>query len=231
MLLTPVTQGAIPNQTQTEQMERIRFERELLDKEDLPLPDGGIILQNPEDMASFDFFKEARALEASDIKKYGYIKRPSYVALYLRQQKIKAADDVTTFDSMIFAFDFPKIQERHLKKVIGFAPSGSFIENGWTGGVELFITNYGVCRLEVNAITVSHGSIILDKTQTTFLINGKPTVTRIEGIENPINPIKSALLYTVEWYDATYFRKIECEAHDYNTNHLERMLDMARASD
>ncbi|MBA2648036.1 MAG: hypothetical protein H0U75_00290 [Legionella sp.] len=120
-------------------------------------------------------------------------------------------------------FDFPAITT-DATTTWGFAPAGTFT-NVWTGGVQLFESKAGSCSLLVNAIKLSHASSNIAEEVVKYDVNDKVTTVFVTGDKN------SGYLYTVSWFDDTYFRDLECANEMYSPEILKQVVEMAKTND
>ena len=211
--------------------------QELIDS-GLPLPDGGIKV-----ISRYDFADKSRI--KNDMKMYeeqqtqGFINKNSEKAKNLLQQKYLLPAELTKTalideprsthlrsdsSAVKFGFNFPKITI-NVTKIWGFAPAGTYVDDAWTGGVQLFESKIGSCSLLVNAIKLSHASTHIAKEVVKYDVNNKVTTEFVTGNDT------SGYLYTVSWFDDTYFRDLECANKNYSENILKQIIDMAVDSD
>lgn len=176
----------------------------------------------------------------SMLKTNGYVKEENKNALVLMKEIENAPDEIKRFiddnptdthlratkDSIPFTFSFPEIKASDTNKVFGFAPGASYVNGKWTGGVELFETNFGLgCALTINDIKTNHsGALIIDASNTSR-VNNKVTTEFVSGNE------KYGYLYMVSWYDNNFFRNLECASKTYDASVIHKMIEIAKRSD
>ena len=124
------------------------------------------------------------------------------------------------------AYIFHEVPTEEANHIIGFAPVGTYIDNGWTGMVELFTKQgLGNCNYEENNLKLMRSSIRIPSDIVTHQINEKVTTIEVEGNK------KDGFLYTVEWYDDNFSRKLECVTSDYSKALLATVIDTAKRID
>ena len=98
--------------------------------------------------------------------------------------------------------------------------------NSWTGMVELFTKKgLGNCNYEENNLKLMHTTIRIPSDIVTHEVNDKVTTSDVQGNK------KDGFLYTVEWYDEGFSRKLECVASSYSPSTLSTVVDLARRID
>ncbi len=83
----------------------------------------------------------------------------------------------------------------------------------------------GNCSYCENNLNFSHGAAIIPEEDATKDVNGKITVANITGEKN------SGFLYSVDWYDNSFFREIKCAKTDYSSDILAAVVELARQID
>lgn len=124
-------------------------------------------------------------------------------------------------DQLFLGFPFLGINNSEATP-IGFAVMGAWTTKGWTGVVEYF--NYpqvGVCQLSLNNIKLSHAAIMLDKDIVSYDINNKITTKFVKGNQ------KSGFIYSVNWYDNTFFYELECAKKLFDKENISKMIELA----
>ena len=92
--------------------------------------------------------------------------------------------------------------------------------------VELFTKRgLGNCNYEENNLKLMRSSIRIPSDIVTHQINEKVTTIEVEGNK------KDGFLYTVEWYDNNFSRKLECVTSDYSKALLAIVIDTAKQID
>jgi hypothetical protein len=97
---------------------------------------------------------------------------------------------------------------------------------GWVGAQEIFKSKAGMnCSYTENNIKLSHGFIVIAMEDASYEVNGKASTVTIMGNQS------SGFTYKVEWYDALFFREIECAGPDYNSKMTSLVINIAKAAD
>ena len=131
-----------------------------------------------------------------------------------------------TASEIKIAYDFHEVPAEDANSIIGFAPVGTYVNNGWTGMVELFTKKgLGNCNYEENNLKLMHTTIRIPSDIVTHEVNDKVTTSDVQGNK------KDGFLYTVEWYDEGFSRKLECVASSYSPSTLSTVVDLARRID
>lgn len=203
----------------------------------LPEPDSGIQLLPASEIVPPGYMSEYKLYEAQT-KKFGYIKKQNADArdLIIKKRIAKFNDDNSdptqthlrsSINNVSFAFEFPQAAVADVKSLIGFAPAGGWQadKTGWDGGVELFESAAGACRLVVNSIKLSHAAVQIAKESVSYDVNEKATVKGVIGDDS------SGFMYSVSWYDAVYFRTLECASKKYDPANLDRVVEIAKRAD
>ena len=220
-----------------------------LETQNLPVPDGGI---NIVSRNSFKMSKEMMALEDKQInqlKTNGTVNEYSEKAQFLinfpnivEEHYKKYAgnnDDRSThmrnFLGFIkFAFTFPTVNDNDVETLYGYAPGGSFVtesespsnKEGWTEGAEYFKNDSaGVCVLMVNPIKVTHASTNVAKESINYAVNNKVTILYSHGNAS------SGYLYSVKWFDETYFRELDCATPNFDRVTMVKVVEIAKGID
>ncbi|HAT2067879.1 TPA: hypothetical protein OO122_001659 [Legionella pneumophila] len=221
---------------------RIAWSKAYLEKQGLPVPDGGVKILPEKEMSSYSENKEQRMKIKKDIKTYGYIKSDSPSTEQLLHLKITAQHDLKAhaddYDpksthlkrsvaDLKMAYTPTQIPSSVADTYIGAAPYLTYLKDqGWVGAIQFF-SNKGVgnCSFSENNVKLSHGSIVIAKEDVRNDINGKTTTVEVMGTPN------SGFTYTVEWFDDTFFRKIECANKHYSSQLTNSVIKIAQSID
>lgn len=176
-----------------------------------------------------------------EIQNHGFIKEPNKNALSLMEEVSRASQEIKSFakkdnpkgthlrlkhEEVSFAFNFPEVRKEDAAVIYGFAPYIAYVDNQWTGGVELFKSNFGLsCRLKVNAAKLNHSSMFISEKSKTTKINDKITTQSVSGDD------KYGYMYTVSWYDDTFFRELECASKQFDATVIDKLVDIAKRAD
>ncbi|HJY22037.1 MAG TPA: hypothetical protein VJ279_04080, partial [Hanamia sp.] len=99
-------------------------------------------------------------------------------------------------------------------------------QNGWTGIAQLFKENsIGVCSYKIENILVSKGAIQIDENTVRHDVNNKITTIDIAGSMN------SGFIYTISWYDKTYFHDLECANLAFKPELKDKLIALAKKID
>jgi len=162
-----------------------------------------------------------RAKELSELKdtvEYKY-------AASLKNNDKKSSTFRKSIQEISMGYNYSPVPEQYIVKVYGFAASNTY-NKGWSGVVEFFkAKTVGVCAFTENNIVITKQSAKVDEDIVTYDINGKVTVTNIEG-----NP-ESGFLYQIDWFGDNFFRTLECSHPKFSKNILNDVYKLARVID
>lgn len=222
--------------------QRMAWIKANLEKQGLPAPDGGIKIIPEKEMSSYAERKEERIKFKNDIKKYGYIKadNPStnlllHLAITSKRDLIAHGNDQDpesthlkkNINELKMAYVPTSIPPSIADTYIGAAPYLTYLKDqGWVGSVQFFVNNnIGNCSFSEKNVKLSHGSVIIAKEDVRYDVNNKPTTVEVMGTPN------SGFTYSVEWFDDTFFRKVECANKNYSSKLTELVIKMAQTID
>lgn len=220
--------------------EREEWTKQHFAKEGSPAPDGGVTVMPEKQMSEYKTFKAQRAKERADVKKYGYIKQflPQTQSLLnfrevsKNQFVAKSANPANeglrhSANEIEMAYDFKGVPAHLATKMLGIAPSVTFVQgHGWAGAMQFFEKNgLGNCSYRENNLKFSHGAAIIPEEDATKDVNGKVTVANVTGETN------NGFLYSVDWYDNNFFRELKCAKNDYTSDTLASVVELARQID
>lgn len=114
---------------------------------------------------------------------------------------------------------FKKLDGVSNNEIIGYAPIGSYDENGWTG-IRIFFEKapMGICSFSFERFI----GINADPSQVKYLINNKPSFTTIDGNYN------TGFIYRVSWDDdnktSVDDSKLECVNRNLDKGIIDKMV-------
>jgi hypothetical protein len=220
--------------------EREEWTKQHFAKQGSPVPDGGVTVIPEQQMSEYHTFKAQRAQERADIKKYGYIKQflPQTQSLLnlkeisKNQFIIKSVNPANeglrhNVNEIEMAYDFKGVPAHTVTAMLGVAPSVTYIKGqGWAGAMQFFYkTGIGNCSYRENNLKFSHGAAIIPEEDATKDVNGKVTVANVTGEKN------AGFLYSIDWYDNSYFRELKCANGKYDPTIMSSTLELARLID
>jgi len=220
--------------------EREEWTKQHFAKQGSPAPDGGVTVMPEKQMSEYKSFKAQRAKERADVKKYGYINQflPQTQSLlnfkevsknqFIAKSSNPAHEGLRhSVNELEMAYDFKGIPNHLVTKMLGIAPSVTFIPGqGWAGAMQYFEKeNLGNCSYRENNLKFSHGAAIIPEEDATKDVNGKVTVANVTGEKN------NGFLYSVDWYDNSFFRELKCAKNDYTSDALASVVELARQID
>jgi hypothetical protein len=220
--------------------EREEWTKQHFAKQGSPIPDGGITVIPENQMSEYNKFKAQRAKERADIKKYGYINQflpqtqslLNFKEVTKNQFVAKSANPANeglrhNINDIEMAYDFKGVPNHLVTQMLGIAPSVTFIKgSGWAGAVQFFEkVGLGNCSYRENNLKFSHGAAIIAEEDATKDVNGKVTVTNVTGKNT------DGFLYSVDWYDNSFFRELKCAKSDYTADTIVSMIELARQID
>ncbi len=224
------------------QAKRMAWSKAYLAKQGLPVPDGGVKIIPEEQMATYASRMEERNKFKSDIQSFGYIQRdnPSTnqlltISITSERDLMAHGDDTdptsthlkSSLRKLKMAYPATEIPASVADTYIGAAPYLTYLKDtGWVGSVQFFKNhNIGNCSFSENNIKLSHGSIIIAKEDVRTDVNGKTTTVEVMGT------LDSGFTYTVEWFDDSYFRKVECANKHYSDELTNAVIGIAQEID
>lgn len=83
----------------------------------------------------------------------------------------------------------------------------------------------GVCNYSEMNFKLANGSIMVPLELVTYAVNGKATVKDIKGEDS------KGIIYTVNWYDDSFYRHLECARLDYSPATIQMVTDLAISID
>lgn len=220
--------------------EREEWTKQDFAKQGSPAPDGGVTVMPEKQMSEYNTFKEQRTKERADIRKYGYIKQflPQTQSLlnfkevsknqFVAKSSNPAHEGLRhSVSELEMAYDFKGVPTHLVTKMLGVAPSVTFVpEQGWAGAMQYFEKNgLGNCSYRENNLKFSHGAAIIPEEDATKDVNGKVTVANITGEKN------NGFLYSVDWYDNNYFRELKCANEKFEPSVMSSIIELARGID
>ena len=220
--------------------EREEWTKQHFAKQGSPVPDGGVTVMPEKQMSEYKTLKAQRAKERADVKKYGYIKQVlpqtqsllNFKEVSKNQFVAKSANSANdglrhNINEIQMAYDFKGVPAHLITKMLGISPSVTFVQDkGWAGAMQFFEKEgLGNCSYRENNLKFSHGAAIIPEEDATKDVNGKVTISNITG-EN-----SNGFLYSVDWYDDSFFRELKCAKSDYTADTLASMLELARQID
>lgn len=219
----------------------------ILAEKGLPLPDSGIQIVPRH---SLKMNKETLARgkrDSSQIKKIGYVSTYNKQAQELlgfktmvHSKKLLSTTRLpptsTALRSSVRAiplgFEYNGMdkgfQALHGIEFIAATPMGGFHDEvaGWSGVAEFFnAKDIGSCSYSLMNVKTSHTAAQLAEEDVTYIINQKPTLSRIEGNNN------SGFLYHIEWFDDQNFHELECANMKYSSGLNDSVIELAKAID
>jgi hypothetical protein len=125
------------------------------------------------------------------------------------------------------AYVFKGVPGYLVDNILGIAPSVTFVQGqGWAGAMQFFEkSGLGNCGYRENNLKFSHGAAIISEEDATKDVNGKITVANITGEPN------AGFMYSVDWYDDSFFRELKCAKSDYTADTLASVIELARQID
>ena len=183
-------------------------------------------------------FKKKIEKEARELKQKGYIEdnskypkellgmAPNHaVRMYAAK---KENDDMKNdlVDIHMAFLNFNGISFLPKNKIIGFAPTGTWIKSGWTGIGEIFANDYGgICTFTLLDLDLSGGSSSYNSDTVEYVINNKPSMISVRGNK------KMGFIYSVGWSSGNIDYNLSCANKLYNLSYKNRTIDLARRID
>lgn len=234
--------GAYADKQDDIQVQRMAWTKAYLEKQGLPSPDGGIKIVPETKMSSYAEKIEERMKFKKDIQQFGYIKANNPSTNQLLNLAITSKRDLMahnndsspesthlkkSINDLKMAYTPTQIPSSVADTYIGAAPYLTYLKDqGWVGAIQFFANKgVGYCSFSENNVKLSHGSIVIAKEDVRNDVNGKTTTVEVMGTPN------SGFTYTVEWFDDTFFRKVECANNLYSSNLTLSVIKLAQLID
>lgn len=230
------------NQAPSEQKKALQSSRQsYLQSQGIALPDQGVQVVPRNSIQLPECLKKQVMTDKNAMLKQGYVETNNprilelrdinHTAIYEKKKYQNNLDPMSTHlrdkaSEIKLAYYFHEIPAEDANSVIGFAPVGTYVNNGWSGIVELFTKQgLGNCNYEENNLKLMHATIRIPSDIVTHKVNNKITTSDVQGNE------KDGFLYTVEWYDEGFSHKLECVAKAYSPSTLSTVVEIARRAD
>lgn len=124
------------------------------------------------------------------------------------------------------SYNYKGVPSHLTTKVIGYAPESTFVNNGWSGAVEFFVSSFGgVCAFHEVSIKLTKTASYIPKEIATYAVNNK--LTKMNAIGNK----ETGFVYKVEWWDKQFKRTLECASKDYTDAMRTKTLELAKKID
>jgi hypothetical protein len=132
----------------------------------------------------------------------------------------------TKLSDLSLAFQFKGLSKSNSTKVLGYAPVGSFHDNGWSGVVQFFEQeNIGSCSYTFSDLGISHGSIMVADDSVSYEVNSKVTLIDVSGSNT------SGYVYKIDWFDDEGVHKLECANMKYSSVLANKTVALAKEID
>lgn len=218
-------------------------EKEYFRSQGLPVPGDPVSIKSINSIKMNDEAKTSALNYVKEQKEKGYADKFSTNAKNLSEMPEIAQKEFETYtvgslnaesthlrrqsSELRFNFNYKPLASEITQEVIGFAPESNYVESGWNGAVEFFKwhEHNSVCAFHEVNIKRTGSSAFFPKEIVRNDINKKLTLVSAEG-----NP-QSLYLYTVEWWDNTYKRILECTASEYSDDITNEVIGMAKSID
>ncbi len=222
--------------------ERMEWSRNYIAKRGGPVPDGGVTVIPSNKMSTYQDTKEQSAKMRADIAKYGYLREKNDPNNNLFNLKTVADNDLrhhgkdfkpgnthlkVSISDIRMAYTFLGVPLNAGIDSVGFAPYTTYIEGkGWAGAAHFFMKDgIGSCVFSESNVKLTHGAIIIPEEDARHDINDKTTTVLVTGTP------ESKFLYAVDWYDTTFFRRLECANDKFDSSITESIIELAKRID
>jgi hypothetical protein len=215
----------------------------VLKKAGLPTPGSGlqVVPNNSIQMPSWqrDKFKS----DAKELKLKGYVEQTSeraYELMHFGEQVKRTgyteSPSTNEGDSglhhsaadIAFSYSYVGVPSGEVIQLYGIAPAGAFLttpQRGWTGAVAFFKSHFASCAYTEKNIMPGQGGVQVEEAFANYDVNGKLTVIDVQGNDN------SGFLYNVSWFDANYYRQLECATESFSKATQNQTIELARKID
>lgn len=218
-------------------------EKEYFRKQGLPIPGEGVKIESLDLKTLPKEFVEAWKKKSLIELKYGYNKKFSFEAKHLLEMPEDAKQDFeetkTIFikpgsthlrkhaDEIPMNYVYKAIPPGLVNTAIAFSPANSFVNGGWNGIVEFFISPGidGVCKYEEINVPLTGTAALIPPEIVTYLINNKVTTISVEGNE------ESGIIYRIEWDDNEYRHSLHCAMQEFSEENKQKIIALAQKID
>jgi hypothetical protein len=233
LLLIP-TFSAFADDVDLEQVakDRLEWTKKHFAEQGSPMPDSGVTVLPEKQMSQYARFKDERAKQKADIKKYGYINQSSpdidtllnFKIIAKKQAGSELKESISAID---MAYDYRGVPAQEITTSLGFAPSVTFVQGkGWAGVAQFFEkAGVGTCSYRENNLKFSHGAAVIPEEDASREVNGKVTVVTITGMQD------KGFIYSVDWYDDAFFGELKCANTAYSPGTTKSVINLAQAID
>lgn len=216
---------------------------QVLKEKGLITPDSGVRVTPRNTLSSPSWTKSKDIADAKQMAELGYIKEDSSRAKYLLHFKdivkknaaieAKMNKPEQTYlrkktEDMKMAYSYFGVKQSFMDEYIGIAPVGAYVKSpqeGWSGAVQFFKSDLGMCAFTENNIEVSHGAARVAEESARYDINGKISLVNVTGTD------ASGYLYSVKWFDNTFIRELECANNHFSKQTTAKLIEMAKKVD
>lgn len=215
---------------------------EYFTKEGIPVPGKGAIVVSPKEsiitnqhrsfVNKYNFMQKTKGYyEKYSIKASNLLSFPEVAEEDLEQHKLvplKKSDTHLreTINSLPMSYVYKGVDRNLVQRVIGYAPEHTFVNGGWTGAVEFFVSHSGdVCAYHEVSIKLTQMAAYIPNEIATYKINNKVTTINVEGNK------ESGFVYNIQWWDKNFKRDLECATKEYSSSKMEPMIELAKKID
>lgn len=206
-------------------------------KEGLPIPGSGITIAEPAHSAAVskalaeqtkDGYRHEYSQAATNLLNIDALLAPEIKRIKTLRRQKQSANLSSNLSDITMAYKFNPVPEGVVKRVITYAPTGAYITEGktegWLGMTEYFESNFAPCSYEENNLILSGGASTVDRDTITYDVNGKITEYMALGDG-------TGYLYSVQWTDDTYRRKLRCATKVFSPDFKAKLIALANKID
>jgi len=169
--------------------------------------------------------------ESANSKAKLLLEMPEIAEKEYNERKLMAFDarDTHLYESkniLAMNYVYKGIDKGLTKRVIGYAPESTFVNEGWTGAVEFFVPLFdGVCAYHEVNIGLTKTSAYIPKEVATYKVNDKLTTISAAGNSD------TGYVYEVEWWDDQFKHTLECAEKTYSESYMNNAIELANSID
>ncbi len=174
------------------------------------------------------------------LKSKGYLERFDVNAKNLNGIEAIAEDDFKGTDGAIIAdesthmrhylsdlkmaYVYGGVPVNLINKSIGYAPESTYTSKGWAGVVQFFIPQSinAKCAFHEIDIRITGSSTLIPEETVSKIIPDKISFMNVSG------NLESGYIYTIEWWDTSFRRSLECGLPDYSDDNRNALIKLAQ---
>lgn len=222
--------------------ERMNYIKEQLSAQGMVMPDEGLKIISEYELDKDPILKQGRLDIRAQMKQKGYVtEKNSSLISKMFDMKKEISDELKKskpkyigLDTQIksdvaaikMAYTFVGVPNEVMSENLGYSPYLAYQKDGWTGAIQYFSDlNHNNCAFFENNIKLNRSSIAISEQDIEYKVNSKPSETYVSGNAG------EGFLYSISWYDTTFFRKLECVSEKFSKALTNQFLGLANTID